>query len=359
MKGYALWTAIAEEAGECRMKVRAKDIARRLGVSPATVSNALNGRKGVGEEMSQRILDAAEEMGYFAEKRGNIAASYIRLVIYKRHGMVVMDTQFFMELIEAIERACRKNALEFVITYIHAEKDKNLLERIHTICNEECAGILLLATEMLDEDLAHFDHCKSPIIALDNSFPHKDICSVAIANFEAGYRAAKHLIAMGHTHIGHITSAVRFHNSDERMEGFFAALRESGLVAAQEDIIAVTPTLEGANRDMKEHLQQRAGALPTAFFSFNDIAATGSMQALYELYPDRADDISMIGMDDTNLCQFTARQMTTIRVYRGELGRLAVRHLLDLWQRGGGPCAIKSTVGIALIERESVADLRG
>lgn len=342
------------------MKVRAKDIAKRLGVSPATVSNALNGRKGVGEEMTQRIHETAQEMGYFAEKRAQSSPSnaFIRLVIYKRHGQVVMDTQFFMELIEGIERECRNNGLELVITHLHQEKDANLDDRIRTICNEDCAGIMLLATEMYVEDLVQFESVKSPMIALDNIFPHHDIETVAIDNFEAGYHAARYLISMGHRHIGHITSALRFYNSDDRLAGFEAAMREADLPVGPEDIISVTPTVEGAYRDMGLHLQERKEPLPTAFFAFNDIAAVGSIRALSDAGHSLYKDISMIGMDDTSICQISKRPLSTLRVFREEMGVAAVRRLMAMGMGEESEAFLKTTVSVRLVPRETVRDLR-
>lgn len=99
--------------------VRVRDIAARAGVSPATVSNALNGRPGVSDENTRLIHQLAEEMGYLSSKALKSAEkSYVRLVILKRHGLVVMDTQFFMELIEAIERECQREGLELLITHL-------------------------------------------------------------------------------------------------------------------------------------------------------------------------------------------------------------------------------------------------
>lgn len=333
--------------------VRVRDIAARAGVSPATVSNALNGRPGVSDENTRLIHQLAEEMGYLSSKALKSAEkSYVRLVILKRHGLVVMDTQFFMELIEAIERECQREGLELLITHLQIGLDADCSERIRTICMEECAGILLLSTEIYPEDLALFDPCVSPLLALDNLFRHEKVHSVVMNNYEAGYSATHALYAAGHRNIGHITSKVTFSNMRYRRKGYEAAMAENGLAFTEDSFWRVTPTLEGAYQDMCGLLNQNR-PLPTAFFAGNDIIAVGCMRAFSEHGIQVPKDVSLIGMDDISICQFCRPALSTVRVFRREMGVAAVRTLLHL--AAAGDCYLKTELSVALVERESVA----
>lgn len=337
------------------MKVRVRDIAAKAGVSPATVSNALNGRPGVSKENTRHILKLAEEMGYVGSKSGKNTPekSYMRLIMFKRHGLVVMDTQFFMELVESIERECQAEGHELIITHIHTAHDSDYKERIRAICAEECAGILLLGTEMYVEDLELFAHCASPLVALDNLFRHEQVHAVVMNNYDAGYQATNALYAAGHRRIGHITSQVEFSNMRYRRKGYEAAMREHDLPAVEEGIWRVTPTLDGAYRDMRALLDQ-GRTPPTAFFAGNDIMAVGSMRALAERGYAVPADVSLIGMDDLSICQFCTPPLSTIRVFRQEMGVTAVRTLLSLVGRLSY-CTLKTELSVTLIERGSVA----
>lgn len=340
------------------MKPRVSDIAKAAGVSAATVSNALNGRKGVGDETSKRILSFARELGYSKSKVQTKMKRIIRLVIFKRHGLVVMDTQFFAEMIEGIERECRNNDMELMITHIHMKKDLDYLERIRDICQEECAGILLLATEMHSEDLRLFQNTNSALIVLDSLFRHEDFNIIVMNNYEAGYIATHKLLKSGHKNIGHITSNVSFNNMRYRRKGYEAALHEKGISVNESMIFKVTPTIEGAYRDMSQILTGENIVLPSAFFVANDIIAVGCVRAFKDKGYDIPQNISIIGMDDMAICQISNPPLSTIKVYREEIGVIAVRRLVSMIKEKGNSCIQKTEVSVTLVDRKSVLDLR-
>ena len=132
-------------------------------------------------------------------------------------------------------------------------------------------------------------------------------------------------------------------------------MREHGLPVEEESIWRVTPTLDGAYRDMRALLE--SGRKPaTAFFAGNDIMAVGCMRALAEKGYAVPADVSLIGMDDLSICQFCTPPLSTIRVFRQELGITAVRMLLGIVDRLNY-CTIKAEMSVTLVERGSVTTL--
>lgn len=339
------------------MKITMRDIAARAGVSSATVSNSLNGRGGVSKEIAQRVREIAVEMGYEGVKssgKTQQSKNHVRLVMFKRHGLVVMNTQFFMEVVESIERECQAQGHDLVITHIHIVQDSDYRERIRAICAEECTGVIVMATEMYPEDLALFDGCVSPLLALDNLFRHEKVHSVVMNNYDAGYQAANTLYAAGHRNIAHITSTVEFGNMRYRRKGYEAAMQEHKLSWNEDSFWRVTPTLDGAYRDMLELL--KAGRVPpTAFFAGNDIMAVGCMRALNEMGYAIPQDVSIIGMDDLQIAQFSSPQLSTVRVFRQDMGVAAVRTLLSFACRLPERSLVKTELSVELIPRGSVA----
>jgi DNA-binding LacI/PurR family transcriptional regulator len=336
------------------MKIRVRDIAKKAGVSPATVSNALNGKPGVSKEKALAVIRIASELGYaIPRQEDSLQKRHVRLVVFKRHGLVVMDTQFFAELIESIERSCRAEALELMITHIHILQDKDYVSRVRAICKEDCAGILVLGTEMYPEDLALFANHQAPLVVLDNLFRREAVHSVVMNNYNAGYIATEALYDAGHRRIGHITSNVDFNNMRYRRKGYEAAMAQHGLSIGEGSFWRVAPTMDGAYRDMLALLQKKP-QLPTAFFACNDIMAVGCIRAMNEMGVRIPRDVSVIGMDDMSLCLFVTPQLSTIRVFRQEMGAVAVRTLLHVV----GNLAlsqIKTELSVELVMRGSVA----
>lgn len=335
-------------------KVHVRDIALKAGVSPATVSNALNNRVGVSQEVAQRIRELAKEMGYTPPKAAAAeqSASYIRLILYRSHGLVVMDTSFFSELINSITSECQKAGIELMVTHLEPQRDPMYEERIRTFCSERCLGILLLGTEMSSEELSKFRSTVSPLVVLDNLFPHEQVHSVVMNNFNAGRIAANALYQAGHRKIAHITSTRYMSNFHYRRKGFEASLRKHNLPTGEALYWKVEPTLEGAYKDMKQLLES-GKELPTAFFAANDIMAVGCMRALSEKGYRIPEDVSFIGMDDVPLCLACSPTLSTIHVYCHEMGVTAVRTLLNLASNISN-CAIKTEISVSLIERNSV-----
>jgi len=340
------------------MKIRVKDIAERAGVSSASVSNVLNDKGGVSEATAKRILEIAAELGYSTPRTIACAKDYVRFVSFKRHGLVVMDTQFFAETIQALERQCHQAGFKMVISNIHMEKDADYFERIRDICQEECAGILLLATEMYPEDIELFAHTAAPLVVVDSLFRNKQFNCVTMNNEEAGYMATDRLIQMGHTRIEHITSNVQFNNVMYRRKGYESAMEDAGLSFNGNSVWHVTPTIDGAYRDMLELMNKRSAELPTAFFAANDIIAAGCVRALKEKGYSIPNHVSIIGMDDLSICQITSPTLSTIRVLREAIAHIAVRRLLDLMADDAPGAIQKTQVENEYIERQSIKRIR-
>jgi LacI family transcriptional regulator len=335
------------------MTLKLKDIAEKLNISQATVSLALNDRPGVSQETKEKVLKATEEMGYnvnVLSKTSSRIQKSIRFVIYKKHGYVVSDTPFFSALIEGIDQEARDNGYNLVITYLKEKENKTEIKKL--VKEDPLGGVIILATEMNIQDLKIFDKLPVPVVILDSFFGDAKYDTVVINNVQGSYQGTKYLVDRGHTEIGYLCSSVFINNFKERKDGFLKALEDNKIDWNQEFVFHLEPTLDGAYRDMI-HILESNPTLPTAFFSDNDIIAFGAMKALKEKGIKIPEDISVVGFDDMPFSGIIDPTLTTIKVYKQSMGRLAVKRLIE---RIEGDCEafIKVEVNTELVERKSV-----
>lgn len=332
------------------MKVGIKKISELSGFSLATVSNVLNHKKGVNQKTADLILKIADEIGYLREN----CIKTIKLVIYKKHGMVVSDTPFFSALIEGVEGECRSRGLSLEICSLDCHsKDFEIV--LKGLLRDYTTAILLLATELDEQDMLPFTTAISPVMVLDNWFTSMKYNSVLINNFDSVYGAVNYLINCGHRKIGYLKSAVSINNFVYRAEGYLSAMRHAQLEPDKKHRVLLTPTMDGAYQDMCTYLDKN-NDLPTAFFADNDIIAFGAMKALKQHGARIPDDISIIGFDDMPFCEISSPSLTTIRVFKQEMGALAVQNLAASIQQEN-PIRIKAEVSTEFIVRGSVKKL--
>lgn len=334
------------------MSVYAKEIAQKLGLSAATVSLALRDRPGVSPRTRQRVLEAAEALGY--SRAGATGRPAIRLVLYKRHGAVVAKTDFFSQLVESIEGQAGALGYELLVTYFYASQ--NAEEQLRAMASSPAAGIILLATEMHTADLQPFKALATPMVVLDSFFPDEDLDCILINNIYGAKHAVQYLISRGHTEIGHLASRVNIRNFYERQEGWLRGLRDIPVANdSRRHLVPVAPTPDGAFADMAAYLS--AGPkLPTAFFADNDLIAIACMRALRMAGYRIPQDISVIGFDGIAAGALLDPPLTTMDVPKDQLGASAVNRLHERIH-GLATGTLRIQVSTRLVERSSVQAL--
>lgn len=332
------------------MKVSIRDISAMTGYSPATVSNALNHKKGVNKETSARIFQVAKEVGYINES----SITKIKLVIFHKNGLIVEDTPFFPSLINGFEQECRLFGYEMVI-YNVDQREPDYEKQVNNLIREAGSAIVILATEMLDGDLEIYKKASCPIVVLDYWTESMEFNSVLINNADAARMATEYLIRKGHKEIGYIRGNYRIKGFRSRFAGFQIALRKHGIAFKEDYIYTVKPTLNGAYQDMLAHLRKNP-KLPTAIFAENDLMALGVMKAFQEQGYRIPDDISIVGFDDLPFSEISSPRLSTVKVPNTEMGKIAVRRLVELIEKRDS-IVTKTQICTRFIERDTVKDL--
>lgn len=339
------------------MGITSRDIAAKVGVSPATVSMVFRNKPGISDAVREKVRAAAREMGYeYVSSAGVRHSNTMQLILFKRHGKVVSNTTFFEHLTQGVSDMVHQLGYQFSITYFYATE--NITEQLRSISSAKCAGIILLTTEMQNEDMDIFQSLNIPIILLDNWFPNRRYDAVVIDNTYGTWRAVQHLARCGHKRIGYLHSKVDIHNFRERCDGYLnavASFPEIDNDSAQR-IIPVGTTVESAYEDMMTFLASDP-ILPTAFFADNDIIAVGCMRAILKSGYRIPEDVSIIGFDNMPISQMTDPPLTTMAVKSDRMGALAVERLDRQIRSETGGEIVRLSVSPELVQRSSVAKL--
>lgn len=332
------------------MKINMRDISDKTGFSMATVSNALNRKKGVNEETASKILKAARELGYIGES----SITKIKLVMVRKNGKILDDTPFFPMLIDGFENGCREHGYE--TTLLHLDMNGAFYkEEVKNLLSDSESAVVLLATELEEEDLAIFKDAQIPFLVMDNWQEQMDFDAVLINNYDSAKCAVRYLVEHGHQRIGYLRGDYRIHAFRFREKGYLNVLEEQGLPCHSEDMVTLRTNMQESYLDMQEYLKKKP-VLPTAFFADNDVIALGAMKALSEAGIKVPEEVSVVGFDDLPFCEISSPRLTSIKVPKQEMGYMAAVRIVERI-KSGKPIKLKSQISTEFVERESVKRL--
>ncbi len=296
-----------------------RDVAARAGVSPATVSNALSGLRGVTGDRRRAVLEAVEALGY----KSNHMASSLRRGETRTVGIVVpnLGNEYFASLVRQWERIASQSGYEIMVV-ASGEDPATEARRIGSLIARRIDGLLVVAADDDFGSMPGFPAGLPPTVLVDRAFGHADFDTVASGNFDAGYRGAQHLVELGHRDITLLISSTNHTHLRDRVEGYRRALAEAGL-AARERIVFGGGTAEGARSAIEQDL--RRPDPPTAIFAATFYGTLGAVKAISALDVAFPDDISLLGFEHSEW-------MTAVRPYISTVGQSVDELALRAWE---------------------------
>lgn len=334
------------------MSITAKELAKKMNLSEAAVSMALNGKPGVSTKTRKQVIETAEKYGYdFTRISGkNRGTGTIYFALFRKHGAIVSDTPFYSELSEGIQKKCKDEGYKLSITYLYG--DDTLEKQVEDIQFSDCVGLILLGTEMQPEDFKPFDKLNIPIVLLDVSLNHVRRDCVLINNVQGAYTAVDYLITQTQKQPGYLRSTYRISNFEERADGFYKAVRTHGMSSSKSVVHSLTPSVDGAFADMAEILEQGEELAP-CYFADNDLIAIGAMKALQKYGYRIPEDIAIVGFDNLPMSSYVEPSLTTVHVPKQYMGEMAAARLIDLLHAKQF-VPIKLEVNTNLVKRRSI-----
>ncbi|MEZ4673821.1 MAG: LacI family DNA-binding transcriptional regulator [Caldilineaceae bacterium] len=335
-------------------KVTIADIARKSGVSAATVSLALRNKAGLRNETRQRVLDTAQQLGYLYQSSNQAATrlevNHIGVIIKARANDPAATNSFYGPVLTGIEEICRRRQIHLVYANLLVDEKNVPIEPPRLLTERHTDGLLIVGLQVNTALQTILQQDNSPVVLVDAYAADNPFDAVVSDNFTGGYMATRHLLAQGHTKIAIVGSQPHaFPSIVERRNGYCKALAEAGLTPYFWDC-PLWP--EAAAEAARTYLVQQPEV--TAIFACNDALAIAVMQVLRERNCVPPDDLSIIGFDNIELAQHTTPPLTTMRVDKTGMGRLAAQLLIN---RIEYPAAalVQTTIRPELICRQSVA----
>lgn len=330
------------------------DVARLANVSTATVSRALSGRVTVSPDTKQRVLNAAQKLGYVV----SASASGLASGRTRNIGIVVpfMSRWYYTQVIEGAQRELLKSGYDVTLYNLAAgdqERDQVFGELLH---RQRVDAVIAVSLELTPIQVDALHAVGKPVVGVGGPIP--GVPTLGIDDAEAARMATRYLISLGHTKIGTINGGTfgesDFHLSSTRLSGYVSALEEAGCEFVDQWYSRADYSFEDGYRAAQRilHLSDR----PTAIFSASDEMAFGAILACRDAGVDVPGEMSIIGIDGHDHSQFFG--LTTLAQYPRRQGAkaaaLLVDHLADPETTSAGK---NTTMPLDLIVRTSTAKI--
>jgi len=327
------------------------DVARRAGVSTATVSRALAAPDRVAEETRAKVIAAIAATGYTPNASArNLRARSTHIVLALVPGM---SNTFFTPILNAIEDALSAAGYGMIIgdTRGNQQKESHYTRFIRA---GQVDGVILFTGHLPRDGDISPDSGRVPIALVCNEIVGDDRFSVFdVDNRAAARRATAHLVAAGHRRIANIAGAPDNIEARARLKGFREALAAAGLPIDEGAIWAGGFRFENGVDAARLFLAMPER--PTAVFAAADDAAIGFIRTVRDAGVRTPEDVSVVGFDDIDYASVIDPPLTTMRQPREELGRLAAEDLLARMGRDTPHFPPRSArLRCELIERASV-----
>ena len=328
------------DSGNRKPVVTIYDVARHAGVSPSTVSRALNKPGRINKNTEKRIRDAASELGY----RLNPMARALHTGRTGTLALMVSDitNPVYFDLIRGAERVAAGEGSTMILAESQEspELERASVEKLQPAVD----GVVLVGSRLSDDDIRDLAGVK-PLILVNRAVAG---IPAVIPDIEPGVtELLDHLQSLGHRSIGYLSGPNASWINQLRWSTLFERAVERGLSIVE--LGPSAPTREGGEAMLP---RVRAAAV-TAVVAYNDLMAMGLLRACRDAGIRVPEELSIVGFDDIFGADLTSPALTTVRSPMRELGEQAVRNLLA--EVGGAPLDSTLTLTTQLIVRESTA----
>jgi LacI family transcriptional regulator len=328
--------------------VTIKDVAREAKVSVGTASQALRQSPAVREETRRRVMAVARKLRYqpSALARG--------LVTRRTHtvGLLISDiaNPFFIRAVRAVEDAAQENGYNVILCNTDEDPAKET-QYLRVLMEKRVDGIILATTAGSLPAVRDVRWRRIPLVLFDRELPGLAVDTVKVDSVLGGRLATEYLLSLGHRRIAVIHGPLVRSTGVERLEGYRRALHAAG-IPSDPALIREGNFKQDSGRALARDLLSLRPS-PTALFCTNNLMTVGALQTLGEQGVRIPQELSLVGYDDMEWWTLTHPPLTTVGQPVYELGREAMRCLLERIASPGRRRAQRVILKPELIRRAS------
>ncbi len=332
--------------------VKMADIAEKLGVSTVTVSKALNGQKGVSEELRQRIRETAGELGYRFPASVKSQGESLTVGVLMSEVYIAKYETFYWEFYQKILAEAAKRNCFVLLEVLSADAEKARPD-VKLLREQRIDGLIVLGA-LSDGYLAPLQKsCHVPMVYLDFYSGRAGEYSIISNSFYGSYLMTCHLLEKGHRKIAFVGTPLATDSITDRYLGFRKAMMERGAEVREDWII---PDRDQPRRCFEKLVLPQT--LPSAFVCNCDQTAAAVIRALEERGVSVPEQVSVVGYDDYLYPGLCSVALTTYAVDMGKMAGRSVEVLTRMIRGGtyrGGVSTLEVVEG-RLVERDSVRE---
>lgn len=308
-----------------KKRVTIKDLAKAAGLSSSTISRALNNHPRISDKTKQNVAKLARKMEYAPNllARGLVTQKNFLL------GLLVYDFRnpFYAELTRAIQDTAEENG--YWVIQASTDDDPNKARMIvNSMMNVGVEGLIFASCHLEDPLVEKLLDQNFPVMLANRRLKKNQGNYVVMDNAYGAYLIVNHLIRLGYQRIAMIRGPKEVSTGADRYKGYIEAMKGKGLEVDQK-LVAEGPFFSQDTGYKFTRSLMRLNPPPEAIFCSDDYIALGAMKALGEMELQVPQDVALVGFDDTEISSHPKILLTTVSQNVHEMGRLAVKVLLE------------------------------
>ena len=301
-----------------------KEIAKKAGVSVATISRVINDEEGVSKETRMRVLSLLDKYAYVRDNNArSLRTSHSKTIGYLTSNF---SNPFFNQMYQGMEPICRKHGYNIIIGHTN-ESVRREKEAIDLMLSYRVAGIIASFVAPQESTLRKLKNYGTSLLALDRPQKNIDVDTVTMDNYNGARQQVNHLADLGHKRIALVYGIPAHIPDEDRLKGFYAAMEEKGLDINPDYLMSGKLNEEDAYFATTSILS--VSPRPTAMVTHNNLMCIGAFKAIKDRGLSIPQDISLVGYDDFDFADYLEPSLTLVERPLKKMGEIAGKMIIE------------------------------